>query len=491
MADLERDLNALYLEDGSPNPFHGVLKTGDELNRKENVEMLFIEAPSATTWEAQLSLPKDQPGGILADIGFKLGANAKEADVKKATVLQERKALTEIGGFKNISAWSLWPGAMVLVVGGLLALAFQWRTMGRTFASIFTSFGGRGDAPRGALDHIEIPMSWFVIGFLVTGLISIFLLNWIFSIYWWMGAIAVVVSFFLAAVAARAGAEIGINPIGAMGKVTQLTYGALAPGNITANLMTAGLTAGAACSCSDTVGNLKVGHMVGANPRRQFIAQLFGVLAGALLAVPAYFILVPDADMLGGERFPAPSALVWKGVAKVLSKGLDTLPPGAAGDGRGLCPGRDHRYRRSLLPQGQALHALPRGTGHRPDHSRLHRSCHVPRRADRLGPRKKGAQLARHVHDSHRVRLHRGREHHGGNPRSARSAGSDAVRVPRDHAPTGKEKNSWIAVDKLEKRSKIRVSLELRAKKINALPENCREFLGIFRYHRVSKGLKK
>jgi uncharacterized oligopeptide transporter (OPT) family protein len=69
--------------------------------------------------------------------------------------------------------------------------------------------------------------------------------------------------------------------------------------------------------------------MVGANPRRQFIAQLFGVLAGALLAVPIYFILVPDANALGGEKFPAPSALVWMGVAKVLSQGLSTLPRSA------------------------------------------------------------------------------------------------------------------------------------------------------------------
>ncbi len=77
---------------------------------------------------------------------------------------------------------------------------------------------------------------------------------------------------------------------------------------------------------ADTVGNLKVGHMVGANPRKQFIAQLFGVLAGALLAVPAYrFILVPNPNILGGEKFPAPSALVWKGVAELLSKGLSTL----------------------------------------------------------------------------------------------------------------------------------------------------------------------
>ncbi len=172
-------------------------------------------------------------------------------------------------------------------------------------------------------------MTWFVYGFLVMGSLAAVLMTWIFSIHWWMGAVAVLLTFFLAAVAARAGAETGINPIGALGKVTQLTYGALAPGNITANLMTADVTAGAACSCSDTIGNLKVGHMVGANPRRQFIAQLFGVLAGAVLAVPAYFILVPDVSVLGGDKFAAPSALMWKGVALVLSKGLSKLPHGA------------------------------------------------------------------------------------------------------------------------------------------------------------------
>ena len=45
--------------------------------------------------------------------------------------------------------------------------------------------------------------------------------------------------------------------------------------------------------------------------------------------MPVYFILVPDANALGGDKFPAPSALVWKGVAQALSKGLHTLPHSA------------------------------------------------------------------------------------------------------------------------------------------------------------------
>jgi uncharacterized oligopeptide transporter (OPT) family protein len=313
LADLGRDLTAPTLKDGAANPFCHILNVSNVLSKAVGADVLYVEAPSATNWEAKLSIPAGQPTNLVAALGFKPGA----------------KALQVIGGFRNICAWSLWPGATVLVVGGLLALAFQWRTLGRTFASIFTGFGNKQNKVRGALDHLEIPMSWFVIGFPVTGILGAALLTWLFSIHWYMGLLAVGMTFFLAAVAARAGAEIGINPIGALGKVTQLTYGVIAPGNISANLMTAGITAGAAASCSDTIGNLKVGHMVGANPRRQFIGQLFGVLAGALLAVPAYFILVPDANALGGEKFPAPSALVWMGVAKVLSQGLSTLPRSA------------------------------------------------------------------------------------------------------------------------------------------------------------------
>jgi uncharacterized oligopeptide transporter (OPT) family protein len=328
------DLNAPALLDGSSNPLHDSISFRAEKDKKLGIPVLCLDAPATadaratTEWEARLSLPADQNAALLEGLGLKLGAKASDAEVEKATAQLGKDAYQKVGGFRNISQWSLWPGATVLVVGGLLALAFQWRALARTFGSILRSLSpNRGAA--GPLDHIEIPMTWFVVGVLVTGALATVLLTWIFSIHWWMGVIGIALTFLLAAVASRAGAEIGINPIGALGKVTQLTYGVLAPGNITANLMTAGVTAGAACSCSDTIGNLKVGHMVGANPRKQFVAQLFGVLAGAMLAVPAYFILVPDANALGGDKFPAPSALVWKGVAEVLSKGLKTLPPSA------------------------------------------------------------------------------------------------------------------------------------------------------------------
>lgn len=311
IAALQRDLNGQFLADGSLNPFYGQLIFADTLNKSIMKQVLTARAVEKIYWEAQISIPEDCGGASI--VGFAPGA----------AVLQT------VGGYRNIVAWSMWPGVALLVVSGLLAFAFQYKSLGRTFGSMLGGFGKKKAKSKDVLEGVEVPAKWFGTGFILTAIPTIILGNTIFGIHIWMGIVAVALSFFLAAVAARTSAEVGINPIGAMGKVTQLIFGVLAPGNMTTNLMAANITGGAACSCSDTLGNLKVGHMVGAHPRKQFTAQMFGVLAGAIACVPAYYLLVPDVNVLGGDKFPAPSAIVWAGVAKLLAQGLKTMPPSA------------------------------------------------------------------------------------------------------------------------------------------------------------------
>jgi hypothetical protein len=48
----------------------------------------------------------------------------------------------------------------------------------------------------------------------------------------WQSAVAVALSFLLALVACRVTGETDTTPVGAMGKVTQLAFGALNPGNV-------------------------------------------------------------------------------------------------------------------------------------------------------------------------------------------------------------------------------------------------------------------
>ncbi|MEK7383987.1 MAG: OPT family oligopeptide transporter [Elusimicrobiota bacterium] len=236
-------------------------------------------------------------------------------------------------GYRAIVTWSTWTGASMMVASGLFMFLLQWRTIVRAFSGVTALF-----APKRAkkntviedrMEAIEVPTSWFLSGTVASGLGCIAVLYFAFGTSWWMGVIAVLMTFFLAVVACRVTGECDTTPIGAMGKITQLAFGFLAPANITTNLMTASVTAGAAGASADLLTDLKSGYLLGANPRKQFIAQFLGIFAGTLIVVPAFYLLVPTAASLGTNQWPAPSAQVWAAVAKLLASGIHALHPTA------------------------------------------------------------------------------------------------------------------------------------------------------------------
>ncbi len=229
-------------------------------------------------------------------------------------------------GFSDITRWSLWTGVPIMVVSSLVTLGFGWRTIGRAFSGLAPRRRAAKDDPLAA---IEVPSSWFFALFLVgmVGVVALQRLVWDIPVP--MGILAVLLTFVLSIVACRATGETDTTPTGALGKVTQLTYGVLAPSNITANIMTASVTANASGCAADLLTDLKSGYLLGANTRQQFLAQLAGILPGALVVGLAWALLVPNAAALGGERFPASMAVVWKGVAELLSQGLGSLHPTA------------------------------------------------------------------------------------------------------------------------------------------------------------------
>ena len=239
-----------------------------------------------------------------------------------------RAGVIEAPSFRKISGWSLWIGVPMMVTSGLLLFFMNWKAVARAFSTLTSFLGAKHDS-NDPMEKIEVPGSWFLTGFLLLGTAAVILGNRLFHIHWWMGVIAVIATFFLVVVSARATGETDITPVGPLSKITQLTFGAIAPGNIPTNLMTANITAGATSAAGELLQDLKSGYLLGARPRQQFIAQLFGVLAGAFIVVPVFFILIPNVELLGTEKWPAPAALVWRGVAELLAKGVDALHPTA------------------------------------------------------------------------------------------------------------------------------------------------------------------
>jgi OPT family oligopeptide transporter len=224
----------------------------------------------------------------------------------------------------RVTRWSLWVGTALLVSSGLTSFALGYKTILRAIRGLGKKKGAEGDDP---VAHLEVPMSWLVIGG-VPITIGLTLLCWLaFDIAPWLGVLSVALSFVLALVACRATGETDTTPIGAMGKITQFAYAVLAPANTTVNLMTAGITAGAAGSSADLLTDLKSGYLLGANPRKQFLAQFFGVFFGVLAVIPAWYVLVPDRAAL--EAFNSPATNMWFAVAQALARGIETIPESA------------------------------------------------------------------------------------------------------------------------------------------------------------------
>ena len=243
-----------------------------------------------------------------------------------APVLQHR-AIIQGSGYLTIVQWTLWGGVACMVTSSLLSFGLQWRTALRAFTDLRAMFGGGRGAAGDPVGAIETPASWFIAGELIGFLGLAWLGHRTFGMPYWQTAVAVALSFALALVACRVTGETGTTPVGAMGKITQLTFGALSPGHMNINLMSANITAAAAGSSADLLTDLKSGYLLGAHPRKQFIAQFAGIFVGTLVSVLCFRLLVPDASALGTDQFPAPAAQTWRAVAVALSEGLGALGP--------------------------------------------------------------------------------------------------------------------------------------------------------------------
>ncbi|HQL80524.1 MAG TPA: OPT family oligopeptide transporter [Verrucomicrobiota bacterium] len=231
-------------------------------------------------------------------------------------------AILPDGSFNPIR-WALWGGTAIMVFSSLATVALEWRTLARAF-SLFRK--KERAAHSIAMDAIEVPVTWLIAGLIPITLGMVIIQHMAFQISVPLGLIAVALAFIVSLVCCRATGETDTTPVGAMGKVTQLLYAVLpgARGVASINLMAAGATAAAGGSAADLLTDLKSGYILGANPRKQFLAQFAGIFFGTLAIVPAWYAMVPDKQAL--EAFNPPATFMWKAVADLLTQGVHMLP---------------------------------------------------------------------------------------------------------------------------------------------------------------------
>ncbi len=212
-----------------------------------------------------------------------------------------------VDGFYSIwSSQIRYVGVGAMVVGGVHTLWSMRKTIITGLSKAFIkSDEGVGELPRTEQD---LPMQYV---FLTCGVLIVLT----FFFYWWAtqsfvlalaGALFLAfVAFFFAAVAGYIAGVVGSSnsPVSGMTIATLLfTVGLVwVVGDLMLNmgtqdlmmatLLIAAIVATSAAIAGDVMQDLKTGHMLGATPKRQQVAEIIGVLTGAIVIGPVLSLL--------------------------------------------------------------------------------------------------------------------------------------------------------------------------------------------------------
>ena len=241
-------------------------------------------------------------------------------------------AIVAISRSEIVNQWALWWGVTMMVVGSLVSLLARPEIFTSAFKSLF---GKKQAAPEGTdlLKDIEVPLWISFVGVPIFSVLGATVTHVFFDVPWLLSFISLPLIFVLTIICTNSMALTSWTPTGSLSKITQFTMGAIDRVNPASNLIPAGMTAEIASNAANLLSDIKPGYMLGGKPRHQVIGHVIGILAGALAAVPLFFLLFlpPDANgvrsttTIISEQFAMPGALQWKGVAEIIAKGVSSL----------------------------------------------------------------------------------------------------------------------------------------------------------------------
>ena len=304
---------------------------------------------TSLTLRPELDLPMLGAGGLMGiRTGVSIMVGAIINCVVLAPIMIARHDIVPNArgtiGFREITFWSLWCGVAMMTAASLLAFFGKPKIIWAAFTKAAGVFRPRGGEVHDAdvLGHIELPLKVSLIGVPAVGALVAVMAHKFFGVEYWLSVVALALVFLFCLIAINSTGLTSITPIGAMGKLTQLTFGLLAPGNKEVNLMTAGITGEVASHAANLLQDIKPGYMLGAKPRQQAVGHILGVIAGAVLSIPIFYLVflkVPAGDLLASEisapyaldpeKYPMPAATIWKAVADVLAEGIHMIKPSA------------------------------------------------------------------------------------------------------------------------------------------------------------------
>ncbi|KAK7050932.1 OPT superfamily [Paramarasmius palmivorus] len=220
--------------------------------------------------------------------------------------------------------WILWVSLAIMCADSLVSLSpVVWEFIQKCLRYRgYSALEDKADLEVETEDRL-VPSKWVIIGWTISVIVGTFLVWVVFGhegIKPWATVIGFILGGLLSILAVRALGETDINPVSGLGKISQLLFAWIQPGNIVANIIAGGVAEAGAQQAGDLMQDLKTGHLCRASPRAQFYGQLIGSSVSIFVTTTAYS-LYTRAYPIPGPSFPAPTAYVWLSLARLLRDG--------------------------------------------------------------------------------------------------------------------------------------------------------------------------
>lgn len=229
--------------------------------------------------------------------------------------------------------WVLWISLSAMISDSLVLFAVVVCKSLWSRKSSYAPLGQQQTAPlpRVPARHL-ISNNTTLLGIAVLSLVCVMLLRTVFGpilpLYSLLVAIFLAMAFSIFGV--RALGETDLNPVSGIGKLSQLVFALLIPrdhpAKILINLVAGAVAEAGAQQAGDLMQDLKTGHLLGASPRAQFIAQVVGTLYSVVLSSSMYRIY-NKVYTIPSDTFRVPTASIWIDCARLFSGA--GLPPHA------------------------------------------------------------------------------------------------------------------------------------------------------------------
>lgn len=251
--------------------------------------------------------------------------------------------------------WLLWPGVSLMLFASLGEVLVNGKPIGKAIAGLckdaYAHVRHRAKASmsrvadeKAAVDtesdvfdpapaSEQVPFWWCIVGVLIASAVTMGVCGGQYHVNVGNVVLGLILAAIFLTIGVTSSGATDINPISTCAKASQLIIGGVVQAEgITPvskaqmeNLVAGSISASAASHGVDMLGDMKTGHLLGASPRAQFWAMLFGSVWAIPFSVGMYVLFskaypcINDAT-IEDCKFSLPSVSAWAAVTEAVTK---------------------------------------------------------------------------------------------------------------------------------------------------------------------------